>query len=85
MEEWLEACHDLLLCIYKKLDKDPKPALADLGLINTRDLCLMLGISTKTAALYRKTGELRFIKKFGRYYYLLEDVRKMMLDAFGRK
>ena len=85
IEEWLEANHKVLLSIDEKLTKKGQPVLADLGLINTRDLCLLLAITEKTVAGWRKRDEIRYTKKGRRYYYLLADVKAMLHAGFTRK
>jgi hypothetical protein len=83
LEEWLEKISGQMGQIIKALEAK-KLTLADLGLIDTHDLCLLLNITPRTVANWRKTGEIRFSKKGGRYYYKISDIKEMMEEGFQR-
>ncbi len=83
-EEWLEAIYHVETDIRDML-KAKKITLADLDLIDTDGVCKLLNVSARTVANYRKSGELRFSKRGGRYYYLISDIRDMIMKDFDRR
>src|SRR5262245_36199860 len=88
IEEWLEAIYNETAAMHKLLEEKFKTgtvSLTDLGLIDTHELCRMLNVSYKTAASWRKAGKIRFTQLGSRYYYLLNDIKAMLMEGFDRK
>jgi hypothetical protein len=70
--------------IKSRLPGRDRQIAAEIGVIDNSELLQAMHITSPTARHWRNTGVLRFTKIGAKFYYLLEDIKAMLRERFGR-